>query len=503
MKTLKTFFVAGLLSIFATTTASAVNVDHTYTNDDEWAVYDAFHNAFWDSNKRNYKADTAQPSADHRGNGMRDNDRSGCSAAIWCQAIYFDMAVNAYRRMLEDPNASSSDVRKAKNRMTTVYNGEKAHYVNFDFDNSNTNNGWFVYDDIMWWTVALARAYEVSQLAGSPVADYLTYSEKSFCRVWYGSKKVGDDGSYADPAETGADGKPFTGGMFWEWQPIDHAKPHSDNGFKSACINFPTVIACCTLYNLVPEDRTAPTDQYPTYQTREFYLEKAKEIYAWAKAHFCSDQYPGRVADGIHGGGPEWSDHLYNQATYIGASCLLYKLTGEEQYLTNAREGTDYVKNKMCKSSPKNEYSPARGIKILPFEKGYEQGVYAAIFAQYIKMLIDDCGQTDYLSWIEDNIQYGFSNMDKTRSLQDADFLNPVTEDKVVESYEGSALPALMLQFPVKSEDAAVQTVRTTKKKSNVYTIEGREVMANATPADIDKLPNGVYIYNGKKFAVE
>ena len=86
-------------------------------------------------------------------------------------------------------------MKKYKTLHSRIYNGEKSHYVNFDFDNCNTNNGWFVYDDIMWWTCALARAYETFGTSA-----YLAYSEKSFCRVWYGSKKVGDDGSYADPA---------------------------------------------------------------------------------------------------------------------------------------------------------------------------------------------------------------------------------------------------------------------------------------------------------------
>lgn len=468
-------------------TSNAFAIDHTYTNEDEWAAYEGFHSYLIDSGRNIYKADTQQPNADHRGNGARDNDFSGCAAAIWCQAIYFDMCVNAYKRCLLDPNTPSTRLTTMKKRLASLYRGEKNHYVSFDFNNSNTNNGWFVYDDIMWWTCSLARAYEVSILAGTPDENYLNYSEKSFCRVWYGSQKVGDDGSYADPADG------FTGGMFWEWQPIDHAKPHTDNGFKSACINFPTVIACCTLYSLVPEDRVAPTVEYPTYQTKEFYFEKAKEIYDWAKAHFCSNTYPGRVADGIHGGGPEWSDHLYNQATYIGASCMLYKLTGDETYLNNAREGADYVKNRMC--------SLYRGTPILPEEKGYEQGVYTAIFAQYIKMLIDDCGQTEYLPWIQDNIEYGWTKRDTTRNLQDANFKSVCTEGSTVESYGASALPALMIQFPV-DETSGIVTAKTQKKSAddNIYAIDGKKVSSMACKSNLKK---GIYIIDNKKVSVK
>ncbi|MCF0197068.1 MAG: alpha-1,6-mannanase, partial [Bacteroidaceae bacterium] len=327
----KVIFVIGLCCAGSTL---AQTVD--FTGEDQWKVYDDFHKAFWCTTKSNYKSDTKQPSADHRGNGDRDKDYSGCSAAIWCQAIYYDMAINAYRRAVAEGNTTR--ISKYKNQANTVYNGLKAHYVNFDFDNNNTNNGWFVYDDIMWWTAALARASQLyTELGNNTMAkNCLTYSERSFMRVWYGSKKVGDDGSYADPA------RGLPGGMFWEWQPISSPKPHTATDFRSACINFPTVISACLLHQLVPEGRTPPTSQYPTQQTKEWYLEKAKEIYDCAQKTFVVN---GRVADGIHSTDitkREYSDHLYNQATFIGASCLLYKLTGETKYLTLATQGVNY-----------------------------------------------------------------------------------------------------------------------------------------------------------------
>ena len=70
----------------------------TYDNDAQWKAYDDFNAALLDKTRNIYKADTKQPGADHRGNGYRDNDVSGCAAAIWCQAIYYDMVINAYNR---------------------------------------------------------------------------------------------------------------------------------------------------------------------------------------------------------------------------------------------------------------------------------------------------------------------------------------------------------------------------------------------------------------------
>lgn len=102
------------------------------------------------------------------------------------------MAMNAYKRAKAEGDTQKE--QKFKQLCDDLFAGNKAHYANFDFDDNNENTGWFIYDDIMWWTVTLARAYE---LFG--VEEYLSLSEESFGRVWYGSEKVGDTGSYGRP----------------------------------------------------------------------------------------------------------------------------------------------------------------------------------------------------------------------------------------------------------------------------------------------------------------
>ena len=468
-------------------TVCSVQAQNTFTITDsmQWKAYDDFNEALLDKSRNIYKADTDQPSADHRGNGTRDNDRSGCAAAIWCQAIYYDMVINAYNRAVKEGNEEL--MKKYKALHSKIYKGEKSHYVDFDFNNANTNNGWFVYDDIMWWTCALARAY-----ATFGVKDLLTYSEKSFCRVWYGSATVGDDGSYADP--TRFSGK-YGGGMFWEWQPIAHANPHQPGDFRSACINFPTVIAACLLQQLVPEGRSAPTQGRPPRQTKEWYLEKAIEIYDWADKTLVTS---GRVADGIHGGDAEYTDHLYNQATYIGASCLLYKITGDAKYRTRAINGTRYVFNQMVNAN-----------KILKYEKGYEQGIYTAIFAQYLPMVVYDLQQTSFLKYIQNNMQKAWDNRDSERGIQSGNFSAQTTSSDVVESYGGSGMPALMLMFPAHiTADDIVNDVKTIPSfqdttNSDVYTIDGKLVMKNATLGHVGHLNKGMYIYQNKKILIK
>ena len=82
-----------LLGVLTTTWAvgnlgKANQKKHAYTNEDVWAAYEGFNNTLLDSNKYIYKTNSSYPSAVDRGNG---------AAAIWCQPIYWDMAMNAYK----------------------------------------------------------------------------------------------------------------------------------------------------------------------------------------------------------------------------------------------------------------------------------------------------------------------------------------------------------------------------------------------------------------------
>ncbi|GBU06950.1 alpha-1,6-mannanase [Bacteroidales bacterium] len=342
-------------------------------------AFDAFNDSYLDKELHIYRANS-------------DTSKSGV-AAIWTQAIYWDMAMNAYKRTKDT---------KYKQLMDNIFEGNANYYDHFNWDNGKV---WFIYDDIMWWTVSLARAYEISK-----EEKYLTLSETSFERVWIGSPVVGDLGSY-DAAN---------GGMFWHW---DQKNPgvRDPNEGKMACINYPTVIAAATLYNITK---------------KKDYLDKAKEIYAWSR-NALFDPASGRVADSRHGAGePNWTINLYNQGTFIGAGVILFKETKDSIYLKDAIAAADYVKNKM--SSPKGA---------LPIKNGIEQGVYAAIFAQYIGELITSCGQYQYLDWIHYNIDQAWDKRDEKRNLT---FKNIYVKCPTgnIEVYDASACPALMQVVP-------------------------------------------------------
>lgn len=331
----------------------------TFTAADATKAYTAFNRYYYNPTKKLYYANTLQTNL----------------GAIWTQAIYWDMAMNVYERTKEQSQMTM---------VTDMYQGGFDEYDGYNWDNTTT---WFIYDDMMWWVMALARA---NQLTGN--ATYLQKAQAGFNRVW--------NGSY-DPVD---------GGMFWDFQ-------HSG---KNACINFPTVIAAMRLYKITGDVT---------------YLDKAKSVYSWAKTNLVNSE--GRVADHkIGNNAPGYEDYTYNQGTAIGAALALYKETNDAAYLNDAKLAADYTKNKMCTNN------------ILPAEGDFnEQGVLKAIFAQYIVQLIKDAGQTQYLAWIQENINTGWNNRDKARDLCWRNYALPAPTG-VMQSYESSSIVTFMQLFP-------------------------------------------------------
>lgn len=386
-----------------------------YTRADTWIAYDAFNERLFDKQTRIYKVNTDTK------DGANSKSTVG---AIWTQAIYWDMTINAYERAVAEKDAE----KQAKYKALTdqMYQGAGDYYVKFDWHNQDSQKGWFIYDDIMWWTISFARAYGTFKTPA-----YLTLADESFCRVWHGSYKLKDRGSYDK----------VNGGMYWNWNPNNPAD-NSDKG-KMSCINFPTVVAAMHLYNNIdPADAKYKTDDltgfngnpaYPRWHSRDNYLKNAKEIYDWGVNNLF-DKRTGNVADSRHENSVSWSATMYNQATFIGASCMLYKLTKEQAYLDNANAAANYAMNVM--SAP---------TYIFPFRTGEEQGIYTAIFAQYMKMLVYDCGQTQYLKWVQRTIDYGWSKRDE-RNLTGKDYTK--APGTTVSCYDASGIPALMVLFP-------------------------------------------------------
>lgn len=337
------------------------NLKH-FTKKDATTAMDAFHSTFYNPDMKLYAI-----SSDMKGR-----------AAIWVQAIYWDMIMNAYKR---------TKAPKYRQLIEEVYQGGYEQYDKYNWDNKIE---WFIYDDMMWWIISLARAYEITN---DP--KYLAHASSGFYHVWKESydKERGD--------------------LWWNFK----------HDGKMACINYPTTVGAMTLYNVTKDPD---------------YLEKTKSVYAWSRDVFF-DKEKGRIADNMHyhfqrqnGMDIDWTTQLYNQATFIGSAVMLYKATGEKAYLDDAILAADYVRNEMC---------DADGL--LPFKNGVEQGIYAAIFAQYIIRLIEDGNQPQYMDWLRHNIDVAWNNRDVNRNVTFKDAAKPCPTG-VMESYDASGCPALM-----------------------------------------------------------
>lgn len=319
-------------------------------------AYEAFNRYFYDPQAKLYQSTTKRDQV----------------AAIWVQAIYWDMAMDVYERTKNPAQLKF---------IGDLYVGNGNQYAQYDWTNHKV---WFIWDDMMWWVMAFARAH---QLTGDPA--YLKKSIGGFNHVW--------EGSY-DPVD---------GGMFWDFK-------HSG---KNACINYPTVIAAMRLYKLTG-DAT--------------YLDKAKKVYDWSRNNLF-DKENGRVADHKIGTNrPGYEDYTYNQGTCIGAASLLYRETQDTLYLADAKLAADYTRDKMSKNG------------LLPAEGDFnEQGILKAILAQYMMPLIYEFGQQQYLPWITNNVATGWKNRDRQRGLTYRKYDVPCPTGPI-QSYEASSLVMFM-----------------------------------------------------------
>lgn len=355
-----------LILIISVTDSFAQRKVRSFSSKDADLAIESFNEHFFNKEMKLYNATSEKPGR----------------AAIWTQAIYWDMMMNAYQR---------TGKAEYLEKIDEVYRGACEQYDNFNWKNTTE---WFIYDDIMWWLISLSRAYQLTN-----DQKYLGLAISGFHRVWYGIPDIDNRGSYDQEK----------GGMRWGWK-------RDEWRGKMACINYPTVIAATLLYQITK---------------KEEYFKKAMEIYNWSNENLF-DKTTGAVADSKHGDSQaHWKTHLYNQATCIGAGVALFKLTKDSIYLKNSILATDYVRSNMCSKEG-----------FLPFENGIEQGVYAAIFAQYIAELIA-CGQNQYLSWMQDNINNAWDQRDKKRNLTSKDFSKACPKG-VLEVYDASACPALM-----------------------------------------------------------
>lgn len=257
---------------------------------------------------------------------------------FWPRAEIMEIMIDAYEKTLDSSYLELMD---------QMYRGfVKDHGEDWSANEYN--------DDIIWMTIACARAY----LAGGN-RIYRDQAVKHFGIVY--------DRAWSED---------LGGGLFWR----------TDNKTKNSCINGPAAIAACLLYQITKEQE---------------YLDKAVSMYEWQCANlFGAD---GAVYDAfdLEAGVNQWCS-TYNQGTFIGAGMYLYQALGEARYLDNAVKAADYTMNNMY----------AGGV-IHAEDEGNDLPGFKGILARWLGRLIYECGQTQYLDWMEKNAMTAWNNRNK------------------------------------------------------------------------------------------
>ncbi|MFR8338808.1 MAG: glycoside hydrolase family 76 protein [Eisenbergiella massiliensis] len=185
---------------------------------------------------------------------------------FWPRAEIMEIAVDAWEK------TSSPQYRDLMEQM----------YLGFvkDFGEDWSDNEYN--DDIIWMTIACARACQAEE--NEVYKEQAVRHFNLVCdRAW--SEDLG-------------------GGLFWR----------TDNKTKNSCINGPAAIAACILYQITGEQE---------------YLEKAVRIYDWQCENLVGEDGAVYDAYDLENGINKWCS-TYNQGTFIGAGLCLYRITGKK-----------------------------------------------------------------------------------------------------------------------------------------------------------------------------
>lgn len=271
-----------------------------------------------------------------------------------------------------------------KRQINEIYDGFIREYPDWTTNKYN--------DDIMWWAIACTRAYKITR-----DARYLKKAKESFDFVY---------DNFRDDV--------FGGGLYWINQRTS----------KNSCLNCPAVIAAVRLSVLL-EDRA--------------YLDKARSLYEWQKKTLTDGT--GKVFDSIRYNRDNQNVRIgrfsltYNQGTFIGAGVLLYQQTGDKTYLDDALKAAEWTLANLCVT---DEF-------ILRNEGQGDAGAFKGIFARYMKILIQECGRTEFLPWMRANADTAWHNRRPTDNIMGNDWTAPAGPG--IQSQTAASAVAVLLCF--------------------------------------------------------
>jgi len=218
------------------------------------------------------------------------NDLYNRPAYLWSVAALFQ----AFDEMQKTSLLKKNDL--LENMLTTInyyYDNvtsiSSRDYGGYDSYVVKLGGGARYYDDNEWLGLALVDAYEITD---NPI--FLSKAEQIFKFI-----------------ENGYDNK-LGGGIYWE----------EGGNSKNTCSNGPAIVLSLKLYEITHEAS---------------YLSFAKTVYDWTNEHLLSPE--GIYWDHIDLNGHVNKDiFTYNTGIMIQAMVLLYKITGDQNYLKQAQK---------------------------------------------------------------------------------------------------------------------------------------------------------------------
>ncbi|MDF2943423.1 MAG: hypothetical protein K0S01_2281 [Herbinix sp.] len=302
---------------------------------------------------------------------VEDNGGYIVGEDFWQQAEIYEIVIDGYEQTRDEKYLATID---------EMYQGfVTKHGEDWSYNEFN--------DDIMWMTIACARAYAITK-----DTKYLEQAEKHFNLVF--------DRAWSDD---------LGGGLFWK----------TENKTKNSCINCPAVIAACLLGNITGEKE---------------YMDKALMIYQWEKENLFGTT--GAVFDAydLTTGVNQWSS-TYNQGTFIGAATMLYQYSGNEVYLKDAVLAADYTVNTMFSGQAMNSEGDGND---LPGFKG--------ILARWMGKFIRECNQDQYIEWMQNNARAVWNNQNSNGIMWT--LFNTKSEDTFYSAWGCSAAVSMLINCP-------------------------------------------------------
>lgn len=292
--------------------------------------------------------------------GYFGHGANGANAGFnyWLQAQALDVLVDAYHRTTD-----ATEKERYRDLFDKWYIGVQAKHNSITGRVDDVRNFEDNYiDDMEWIGLATLRVYQAT-------GDERFYNIA--LHMW--SCVFEDSRAYNESA-------PYHGGIFWL---------RSGSG-KNACSNGPGSLLCMKLYEHTGDEK---------------YLNYAKRVYEWLRNNLFNAS-SGAVYDNVfineQGIANVQKVALsYNQGTFLGTALELYKATGQQMYLDDAKLSANYTIGR--KVNPES--------RVLQEEGAEQNQVFRGIFIRSFLELtryeqLDEKSRSTYLAAMERFGQY-------------------------------------------------------------------------------------------------